>query len=166
MIGRSARPNLGVRAGERLLAWARSSRAVLGGTRDALYLRLEDVEDVLRIPWEHIESAQWDSEAAVLTVAEVGEWGQPRPEHLVPLEHPSRLLQLIRERVTASVVLQRHVPLEGRRSVRVIARRAPSGEGEVHWFCEYDLRVDPDDPDVRRRTAAALAAARDEVGLL
>jgi hypothetical protein len=166
MIRRATRPDLQVRSGERLLAWARSPKATVGGSRDALYLRLEGADEVLRLPWEHVESAQWDSEASVLTLAEVGEWGQPRPEHFVELENPSRLLQLIRERVTASVVLQRHVPLEGRRSVRVIARRAPSGRGDVHWFLEYDVGVDPDNPDVRRRTAAALAAARDEVGLL
>ncbi len=47
------------------------------------------------------------------------------PSTLVPIDEPGRLLELVRERVTASVVFQRHVAIDGRRGVRVIARRAP-----------------------------------------
>ena len=61
-------------------------------------------------------------------------------------------------------MLQRHVPLAGRRGLRVIARRAPRGDRPLAWFYEYDEGVDPDDPAVRAAAEAALAAARDEVG--
>ena len=46
--------------------------------------------------------------------AEVGSWGEPRPEHarLDARPDPDRLLQLVRERVTASVLLQRHVAVD------------------------------------------------------
>jgi len=87
-----------------------------------------------------------------------------RPEHVLDVEEPGRLLELVRERVTASVVLQRHVPLEGRRGVRVIARRAPRGDRPVEWLYEYDEGIDPDDPAVRFEAERALAAARDELG--
>ena len=67
----------------------------------------------------------------MLRVSEVGAWGEPRPEHRFVIDEPGRLLELVRERVTASVVLQRHVPVDGRRGVRVIARRAPGGAGSA-----------------------------------
>jgi hypothetical protein len=46
----------------------------------------------------------------------------------------------------------------------VIARRPPTGAGELSWLFEYDEGVDPDDPFVDHAAREALAAARDEVG--
>jgi hypothetical protein len=152
------RPELEVGQGERLLAWTTAAGGiVIGGTRDALYL-----PD--RLPWEQVEAADWDSESSTLRVREVGSWGRPRIEHEFTLEEPGRLLQLVRERVTASVVLQRHVPVRGKRGVRVIARRAPGRHDELSWVYEFDEGVDPDDPEVRRIAAEALVAAREELG--
>ena len=107
--------------GERLLAWATvltpapGESAAIGGTRDALYL-----PD--RLPWEQIASAEWDQDESTLRVTEVGEFGRRRAVHVVRLDDAVRLLQLVRERVTASIAVQRHVPVAGRRSVRVRAR--------------------------------------------
>ena len=98
-------------------------------------------------------------------LAVVGSWGEQRPEHTFAIAEPGRLLELVRERVTASLVLQRDVPVTGRRGLRVIARRAPRGDRPLRWFYEYDAGVDPDDPRVRELAAQALAEARDEVGL-
>lgn len=152
--------------GERVLAWADSSLGPLAGTRDALYLPLsEDPGDTwTRVPWEQVEAADWDGEAEVLRVVEVGTWGESRPEHLFAVTDTGRLLELVRERVTSSVVLQRHVAIFGKRGVRVIARRAPRGNQPVRWFFEYDQGVDPADPFVAQAAEEALAAARDEVG--
>jgi hypothetical protein len=147
---------------ERVLASATTDAGVVTGTRDALYLPTAD--GPLRLPWEQVESADWDREAEVLRVTEVGSWGQVRPEHRVALAEPGRLLQLVRERVTASVVLQRHVPISGSRGVRIIARRPASGPREVSWFFEYDEGIDPDDPLVDLAAQEALLAAQGEVG--
>ncbi|MSZ77759.1 MAG: hypothetical protein F2667_11690 [Actinobacteria bacterium] len=130
----------------------------MGGTRDALYV------DGARIPWEQVEAAAWERDSSELRVSEVGSWGRERPEHRIVVDEPGRLLELVRERVTATVVLQRHVPIEGRLGVRVIARRAPSGARELSWLFEYDDGVDPDDPDVRAAAMAALYGAQGEVG--
>jgi hypothetical protein len=147
-------------AGERSLASATSTDGtVVSGTRDALLI------GGLRIPWEQIESADWDLDSSLLRVAEVGSWGEQRPVHDLLLTEPGRLLELIRERITASIVLQRHVPVNGRKGVFVIARRAPRGDSPIQWIYEYQEGVDPADPDVRRAAEAGLAAARDEVGL-
>jgi hypothetical protein len=161
---RRTRPPIQVAAGERLLAWAQAdSGALVGGTRDALYVAGASDLAHTRIPWEQVEAADWDTESSVLRVTEVGSWGERRPRHAFTIDEPGRLLELVRERVTASVVLQRHVGLQGRRGLRVIARRAPRGDQPLQWVYEYDEGIDPDDPFVQHAAAEALAAARDEV---
>ncbi len=148
-----------------MLAWAGAEDgATVAGTREAFYLAAAG-RDVVRLPWERVEAADWDSDGSTLRVAEVGSWGEPRVVHEVALEDPRSLLQLVRERVTASIVLQRHVVVAGRRGVRVVGRRSPVGDARVEWFFDYDEGVDPDDPAVRRVADAALAQARADTGL-
>ncbi|GAA1543654.1 hypothetical protein [Nocardioides humi] len=157
----SRRPPFPVGPGERLLAWAvvrqpGDGPPLVGGTRDALYLPG-------RIPWEQVASADWDHEESVLRVVEVARFGEPTPLHVLRLDDADRLLQLVRERVTASIAVQRHVAVSGRRSVRILARRAPSGHGDLAWFVEYDDGLDPTDPQVDAVVQEALAAARADV---
>ena len=155
-----------VTAGERVLAWAGAKDGqVVAGTRDALYLAPPDgTGEPVRVPWEEVEAADWDRERSTLRVTEVGTWGRERPQHTVVLSEPGRMLELVRERVTASVVLQRHVPVRDRRGVRVIARRAPrGGDAPLAWFFEYDAGIDPTDPEVNHLATEALAAASSEV---
>jgi len=156
---RRTAPAVEVAAGEKVLAWAVAESGVVAGTRSALY-----VPDGGRIPWEQVESADWDLDSATLKVTEVGTWGEPRPEHSFVLSEPGRLLQLVRERVTSTVVLQRHVPIRGTRGVRVIARRAATGDRELTWLFEYDDGIDPRDPFVEHAAQEALSAARGEIG--
>ena len=156
---RAERPEVQVAPGESVLAWAvTTDGTVLAGSRDAVYLA------GLRLPWEQVEAADWDRDKEVFRLSEVGTWGEHRREHAFPIEEPGRFLELVRERVTASVVLQRHVPVAGRAGLRVVARRAPRGDAPLSWFFEYDEGVDPDDPAVRAAAEAALSAAREEVG--
>jgi len=148
--------------GERLLAWAETTNGVLvGGTRDALHL--PDREPP-RLPWEEIATADWDIDERELHVVEVGSFGEPQPEHRLSLDAPDQLLSLVRERVTASIVVQRHVSVRGQRGVRVIGRRSPGRHGEIAWFVEYDDGLDPADPDVATVVDEALASARGDVG--
>ncbi len=127
----------------------------VAGTRDALYVPF-------RIPWEQVEAADWESETSTLRVSETD--SEPFSIVLEP-DEPRRLLELIRERVTASVVLQRHVPVAGGRGLRVIARRAPGRRDNMMWVTRYDAGVDPDDPEVQRLAAETLAVAKSDVGL-
>jgi hypothetical protein len=153
-----------VAPGEKVLASATTVEGtVLAGTRDAFYVATDG--DTRRIPWEQVEAAGWDRDTDTFRLSEVGSWGEQRPVHTATLEEPGRLLELVHERVTASVVLQRHVRLGGRRGLRVIARRAPSGSGGVNWVYEYDEGVDPDDPEVHAAAREALELARRDVGL-
>lgn len=157
-------PAVAVAAGERVLAAATSAEGtVLAGTRDAFYVVVDG--ETRRVPWEQVEAAGWDRDTDTFRLSEVGTWGEERPVHTARLEEPGRLLELVHERVTASVVLQRHVGVDGRRGLRVIARRAPSGDGGVQWVYEYDEGVDPDDPAVRALARQALDDMRRDVGL-
>jgi hypothetical protein len=162
--GRSQAPSVPVGPGEKVLAAATATDGtVLAGTRDAFYVVAGG--ETRRVPWEQVEAADWDRDTDTFRLSEVGSWGDQRPVHTATLTEPGRLLELVRERVTASVVLQRHVSVGGRRGLRVIARRAPSGAGGVHWVYEYDEGVDPADPAVREAARAALELARRDVGL-
>ncbi|MDT0203308.1 hypothetical protein [Nocardioides sp. AE5] len=149
--------------GEKALAGAvtEDGQAVIG-TRDALHLAL--AQGTTRLGWEEIERADWDAETGLLTVVGVGTWGEQKPHFELALPEPGQLLELVRERVTASVVLQRHFRITDTLGGKVIARRAPRGDEPIHWFHEFDAGVDPDDPDVRRLAAQALARAREETG--
>lgn len=145
--------------GEKVLAQVTADGGtVIAGTRRALHLG----ERVL--PWEQVEAADWDADEFLLRVSEVGSWGQVRRSYEFKVSEPGRILELIRERVTASVLLQRHIPIRGKAGVRVIARRAP-GTTELSWMQEYDEGIDPDDPTVVAAVAEALERAQRDVGV-
>jgi hypothetical protein len=152
----------GLRSGEvRAHAQAADGTWLLG-TREALVVV---GAETATIPWQEVGTADWDSDEEQLRVAEVGEFGQARPVHVFTLPDPVRLLQMIRERVTASVLMQRRVLVDGKRGLTVVARRAPGGDGEMTWAYEFDPGVEPTDPGVSEAAAAGLKAAREEVGL-
>ncbi|SFB69737.1 hypothetical protein SAMN04487968_1017 [Nocardioides terrae] len=143
-----------VGSGERVLASApvMGSDDVVAATREALYVAGR------RLPWEQVHDAGWDSESSLLTVTE-----NDRTVHRIAVDAPARLLQLVRERVTASVVVQRAVPLPFG-TARVVARRAGGGAREITWVVEYDDLADPDDPAVAALVQATLERAQDDVG--
>ena len=157
------RSSVDLAPGESELARAESEAGLVVGSRDALYVPTDAGH--LRVPWGQVESADWNDEREVLRVREVGTWGERRPEYVLAISDPGRLLELVRERVTATLVLQRHVAVDGARGLRVIARRAPSGGREVTWLFSYDEGIDPADPLVAEAADRALAAAQQDVGL-
>jgi hypothetical protein len=147
----------------RALAFAEADDTWLIGTRAELVIL--GPQAATRIPWERVEGADWDRDLSRLRITEVGEFGRPRPSYAFTLheQEPTTLLQLIRERVTASVVLQRGQLVAGKRGFKVIGRRSPVG-GPIAWMHEYDEGVDPLDPDVAAAAEALLRHARDDVG--
>jgi hypothetical protein len=158
----------GLPRGERVLAaaeardgtWLLGSRSVL-----AIVPTTSVGGPVVTLPWERVQAADWSRDDDRLRITEVGEYGAPKPRHLFRLDEPTRLLQLLRERVSASVVLQRRVVVSGRKGLFVIARRSPTGQGTIRWAYELDRGVDPDEPEVRRLAEAGLRAAAEELGL-
>ncbi|MGO4256823.1 hypothetical protein [Marmoricola sp. RAF53] len=153
----------GLPRGEKVLAHGQDGDRWLLGTRVALVL-VQPGQPVVRLPWEQVQAADWDQEAESLRVTEVGEYGRPRASYVFTLDDPDLLLQLVRERVTASVVLQRGHLVSGKRGFKVIGRRSPEGRGPITWMFEFDPGIDPDDPLVAVAAEAALAEARGDVG--
>lgn len=150
--------------GERVLAGTRADEdAWLLGTHQALHV-VRGGDDA-SIPWERVERADWDRDEERLVVTEVGEFGRVRPRHTFSVEEPGVLLELVRERVTASIVLQRRVPVEGKRGLTLVGRRSPAGDGTVAWAYELDPGVDPEDPAVMAVAEAALREAESDLGL-
>lgn len=165
--------------GERILASSldASGRWVVGTDR-ALYVPADQAPKARfhRLAWERVEHAEWDLDARVLRVTQTAPLGERLPvwvvrfaaapdaglETVVPTE-TFRLLSLIRERITASVVLDRPVRLASGGGARVIARRSPGMPGEMTWAVALDEGVDPDDPRVRAEAEAALEMVRSEV---
>lgn len=155
----------GLEPGEKVLAGTQATDGTwLLGTRAAL-LVVGSTGSARRLPWERVERADWDREEERFVVVEVGEFGRVRPQHAFTVAETGLLLELVRERVTASVVIQRRVPVHGRRGLTVIARRSPVGDGEVTWVYELDPGVDPKDPDVATAAEQGLRAAQDELGM-
>ena len=144
-------------AGDRAGTW-------LLGTRDHLVVVPADAE-TRRVPWERVESAEWRRDDDRLRVTEVGDYGLPRPVHDYVIDEPGQLLAFVRERVTASVVLQRRVVVRDRRGLTVVARRAPNGSGDLTWSYELDEGLDPDDPVVKEMAERGVRTAAEEVGL-
>ena len=150
--------------GEKVLAGTQAGDDIwLLGTLEALHVVAG--EPVERIPWEQIERVDWNRDEDRLLISEVGEFGRVRPQHEFAVSEPGLLLEFVRERVTASVVLQRRVFTDGGRGLLVIGRRPPARDGEVFWSYEFDAGVDPEDPEVMAVAEEGLRSAQEELGL-
>jgi hypothetical protein len=157
----------GLSRGEKVLAATEAADGTwLLGTRDALLVVAPaGAAAPTRIPWERVQAADWSRDDDRLRVVEVGEYGRPQPVHELVLEDPGAFLPMVRERVTASVVLQRRVEVRDGQGLKVLARRPPSGRGEITWAYELDPGLDPEDPQVRAAAEAGLRAGAEELGL-
>ena len=137
--------------GERVLAWADTVDGAVVVTRDALLLPGRS-----RLSWTRIEHATWAH--SVLTVTTVdGEVVR------LTLDDAGDVPEVVRERVTSTVVGETHVPLRGRRGVLLVARRTEGGE--VGWSLRWDPGLDPADPDLARAARSALAETRSAWGV-
>lgn len=149
--------------GDRVLAWASGPDGTwLLGTKHTLVAVRGD--SVVHVAWGEVERADWNRDAKVLRVVEVGQYGAPRPVHEFAIEEPGDLLAHIRERVTSTIVIERRAVVEGRRGVNVIARRS-TRDASLRWIYEFDAGVDPEDPGVQRIAEQALASAAAEIGV-
>ena len=173
VVARSALPR-----GERVLAAtrARDGRWLLATRRRLVIVPADATEagsgsgsgstraEPVAVGWEQVEAADWSRDDDRLRVSQVGEYGERRPVHEFVLDDPGKFLPFLRERVTASVVLQRRVVVHETQGLFVVARRVPDSD-EITWAYELDPGVDPDDPEVRRLAELGLEAAAEELGL-
>jgi hypothetical protein len=148
--------------GERVLAAAPDAggRWIVGTARA---VHLQEPTGWTVLPWERVDRAGWDRDAQQLEVVEVAEFGELQPRHLRTLDEPGKLLELLHERVTASVVITRHVPVSGSKGLRIIGRRAPGTDQPIIWSALLDQALDPADPEVAEALERGLSGARAEV---
>jgi hypothetical protein len=146
------RKSLTTEPGERVLTFAPSGDGHLVATTLALHL-----PDGVRVPYEDVDKAAWDEQGLLLITT-----GGVR--HQVPVAEPRLVPETVRERVNATIVVNKHVNLPGRGGVRLVARRKPGGE-VGGWTFVFDDGLDPDDPGLRALAEQALEGVRRSMGV-
>ncbi len=141
------REQLDLARGERPLAWAtdRDGRWYVGTDR-ALHLATD--EGFRRLGWEQVERADWQRDTGQLAVVEVSPWGEPEPRNVIEVDDAGHLLELLRERVTKSVVATTYARVRGKAGLSVIGRRSPVGQSPILWSYLLSAGLDPADPEV------------------
>ncbi|QWC85804.1 hypothetical protein KLP28_03375 [Nocardioidaceae bacterium] len=157
----------GVRSRE-VMAAAPSGPLWLVATRTRLLLlaavgdgEQRTVELLRDVDWVDLDLADWEAEQERLTIVPSDATVAPWTVDLAATDAKD-LLVVVRERLSSTMVLERHASLDGRRVTAVGRRRTPADP--VQWRVRYAEGTDPDDPDVRRAAARLLASAQDEVG--
>lgn len=158
----AVRTDLTLDRGERPLAWAvdNDGRWHVGTDRA---LHLADGDGFRKVGWEHIERADWHREDERLAVIEVADWGEPERRAEITVSDPGQLLELLRERVTRSVVTTVYARVRGRAGLSVVGRRSPVGDGPVAWSYVLAEGLDPDDPEVAEVAERTLREAAAEL---
>ena len=109
------------------------------------------------VGWHEIEHGGWNDELRRLSWVQLdGRRGS------APLVEPGRLPELFRERVEASIVVKRFLPLSGARGAVISARRDLGGRGTVQWHTALTRGLSWQTPGVREAVDEALAEARAE----
>lgn len=144
----------GLERGERVLASASGPANQIVATDRRLILPQASV------PWDQIERASWDGDEETLYVTELTPTGRS-VQHTVAITEPGRLVDVVRELVTASVVIIRRVQIDGPQGVRVTGRRQPGGD--LTWIAALDPGLDAANPEIRTKIDAAVASVRAEV---
>lgn len=109
------------------------------------------------VGWHEIEHGGWNAELRQLSWVQVG--GR---RGTVPLDEPGRLPELFRERVEATIVVKRFLPLAGERGAVISARRDLSGKGTISWHTSLTRGLTWQSAGVREAVDEALAEARAE----
>ncbi len=143
---------LGIRPGEKIVAWGVNAQIYTVATANALYTAGD------RIPWHRVSKATWTEPELVVYL--VDDSGTLRIE----LEDARDLPPAVRDRVTDSVVASEHVELDGDAGARMVARR-DSDDGSVRWSVVFDSGLDPNDEHLRAAADAALTQLRSALGV-
>ena len=149
----------------RILAWTRSSDGYVVGSLAVLSLGGgEPVADADGAAWRHvgwheIEHGGWNAESRSLSWTLYG--GR---RGRVELADPARLPELFRERVAASIAVERFVPIRGERGVTVTARRDLGGDGDLSWHSSLTRGLSWSTDGVTEEAARVLAEMESEYG--
>jgi hypothetical protein len=151
---------LTLEVGERVLATGEATSGTVIATDRRLLVPAD--EGFHPIGWESVDRASWDRDGELLLVVETGPMGSGPRHHRLQVEEPGRLVDVVREQVNASMVITRYLPISGERGVRVTGRRRRT-QDRLRWVVAVDDGLHLDDPEVRAKVDAAVAAVRAEV---
>jgi hypothetical protein len=115
----------------RVLAWAKTPTGF--GIASPANLSYGDERAWTHIGWHEIEHGGWNAELRKLNWVLYTAPGRAAARGSLELTEPGRLPELFRERISASIALERFVPLAGERGVIIAARRDLGESGAVAW---------------------------------
>jgi hypothetical protein len=154
----AARDELRLDASDRVLAWSPLAGGGWAVATPAGLRALLPTGALLGRPWTEVHHAAWEAESRMLVVRWVGS----RQVTPLEIEESSFLPEVVHERVRASVVLARDVPVPGGHQVRVALRKADDGTLSTQAVPDRGVRMA--DPEVARLVGEARAQLRDEAG--
>lgn len=155
----AAREALALGSDEQVLAWAELAAAAgfVALTRRQLHAAIGRAEP-LHIDWDAVEHAAWDDPLMVVTFHS----GDQRLRLSMELPAVGAVPQVLRERVSATVVYDGYRTLPDGQRVRFIARRGLDSP-QPRWQTRYEV-AEPD-AALCEAAAAALTALRADIGL-
>jgi hypothetical protein len=147
----------------RILAWARGQDAFVVGSPAVLSVgggsADSEVAEWRHVGWHEIEHGGWNAESRSLSWSLYG--GR---RGRVELAEPARLPELFRERVAASIAVERFVPIRGERGVIVTARRDLGGGGTLSWHSTLTRGLSLNGEGIAEEVARAAAELQSEYG--
>ncbi|WP_326820963.1 hypothetical protein OHA77_09670 [Streptosporangium sp. NBC_01639] len=135
---------------DRVLTYAGGPDGYVIATDRALYL------GGTRLPWFQVDRGVWD-EQGLTVVTTAGE------SYRALLPEPGRIPEAVRERVTASILVNQYAPLDARGGVLLVARK--TDDDRVVWEFVFDAGLDPADPGLRALAEQALEETRRSFGV-
>ena len=141
---------------ERILSWTDDGGGrLVVASETALHLQ-RNPPDYARLSWDQIETARYGE--GLLTVVLVPELDSATLR--IPVGDARDLPVAVRDRVTASVVVDRFVAIDGVRGARIVARRTT--DGSPSWRLDLDPEL-VGDPDAVSQAEMALEDVKREV---
>lgn len=140
----------------RILSWTHAQEGFCVGTPS--HLNVGDASGWKHVGWHEIERGDWNAETQALRWAEYG--GRRGTAHLDP---PARMPELFRERIAASIVLEKFVPVRGDKGVIISARRnLAAPDAAVSWHRSLSQGLRWDERGVEELAEATIADLRTE----
>jgi hypothetical protein len=116
---------------DRLLAWATTRSGFCIASAATLSYGREGAWE--HIGWHEIERGGWNAELHKLTWVLYAAPGEAPTRGSLELADLGRLPELFRERISATIAVERFVPLAGERGVIIAARRDLGAGSAVTW---------------------------------
>lgn len=148
---------VGVRRGEKIIAWAMGATNAVVATDQALYL-----DEATRLTWSQITKASWEEPFLDLVVEGNATNATIPPRIRKQLDNARDLPRAVNAKVTESVVISERIELDTGVIAQFIARR--DGDA-ISWSVVFESGVDPQDPSLRASADRALTELRAALGI-